>query len=152
MVFDPTERFFSSMAIFMLFICSILYFSKGIKKKEKNEKFLLVGFGVFWLTITITRIFFYIVDYILVGTYTGDLNLIILTYDVTSYIVLYFYLYLYGYVFFSAIIITLLFIRSSFKSDREFQMISSVITFGLVLFLVGWSLELILIKFLNLFF
>ncbi len=151
MVFDPIERFFSSMAIFMISICSILYFSKGLKKKDKNEKILLVGFGIFWLTIAITRFFFFIIDYILVGTYTGDLNTIILTYDVINYIYLYFYLYLYGYVFFSTIIVILLFIRSSVKSDREFQIISSVITFGLVLFLVGWSLELVLIKYLNLF-
>jgi hypothetical protein len=152
MVFDPVERFFSSIAIFILFICSILYFSKGLKKKDKNEKFLLVGFGVFWLNIAITRSFFFIVDYILEGTYTGDLNIIILTYNVINYIVLYFYLYLYGYVFFSTIVVTLLFIRSSLKSDREFQIISSVITFGLVLFLVGWSLEVFLLKYLNLFF
>jgi hypothetical protein len=151
-VFDPIERFFSSMAIFMLSICSILYFSKGLKNKDKNEKILLIGFGVFWLTIAITRFFFFIADYILIGTYTGNLNIIILTYDVINYIVLYFYLYLYGYVFLSAIIVTLLFIRASFKSDREFQMISSLITLGLVLLLVGWSLELIPIKYFNLFF
>ncbi|MFX1242845.1 MAG: hypothetical protein ACFFA7_16485 [Promethearchaeota archaeon] len=151
MVFDPIERFFSSMAIFMLALCSILYFSKGLKKKDKNEKFLLVGFGVFWFIIAVTRSFFFIVDYILEGIYTGDLNIIILTYDVTNYIILYFYLYLYGYVFFSTTVVTLFFIRSSLKSDREFQIISSVITFGLVLFLIGWSSELILIKYLNLF-
>ncbi|MFX1477759.1 MAG: hypothetical protein ACFFCI_06480 [Promethearchaeota archaeon] len=152
MVFDPIERFLSSMAIFMLSLCSIFYLSKGLKKKDKNEKVLLVGFGVFWLTIAVTQLFFFIVDYVLVGTYTGDLNIIIMTYDVINYIILYFYLYLYGYVFFSTIIATLLFIRSSIKSDREFQIISSVITFGLVLFLIGWSLELIIIKYLNLFF
>ncbi|MFX1487988.1 MAG: hypothetical protein ACFFBI_02500 [Promethearchaeota archaeon] len=152
MVFDPIERFFSSMAIFMLLICSILYFSKGLKKKDKNEKILLTGFGVFWLTIAVSRVFFYIIDYLLEGTYTGDLNDIMQTYDVVNYIYLYFYLYLYFYVFFSTIIVILLFIRSSIKADREFQVISSVITFGLALFLVGWILELIMIKSLTLFF
>ncbi|MFX0021189.1 MAG: hypothetical protein ACFE9S_02615 [Candidatus Hermodarchaeota archaeon] len=151
MVFDPIERFFSSIAIFILTICSILYFSKGLKQKDRNEKILLVGFGVFWLNLAITRIFFFIIDYLLVGTYTGDLNVIILTYDVINYIFLYFYLFLYFYIFISTIVIILLFIRSSIKSDREFKVISLVIGFGLVLILVGWSLEAIFIKYLNLF-
>jgi hypothetical protein len=140
------------MAIFMMVICSILYFSKGLNKKDKNEKVLLAGFGVFWLTIALSRFFFFIIDYMLEGTYTGKLNVIIQTYDVANYICLYLYLYLYVYIFFSTIIITLLFIRSSIKSDREFQVISLVITLGLVLFLVGWILDVFTIKSLNLFF
>ncbi|MFX1379628.1 MAG: hypothetical protein ACFFA4_11115 [Promethearchaeota archaeon] len=151
MVFDPIERFFSSMAIFVLSVCSILYFSKGLKEKDRNEKILLIGFGGFWLNIAVTRIFFFIIDYFLIGTYTGDLNVIILTYDVKNYIYLYFYLFLYFYIFISIIIIILLFIRSSIKSDAEFKVISLVISFGLVLVLVGWSIEAIFIKYLNLF-
>ncbi|MFX1592558.1 MAG: hypothetical protein ACFFCL_07690 [Promethearchaeota archaeon] len=152
MIFDPLERFLSSMAIFILFVCCFIYFSKGFKKDDKNERILMVGFGIFWLNIALVRLFFFIIDYFLEGTYTGDLNVIIQTYDVINYIFLYFYLYLYTYIFFNTIIVIILFIWSSFKSERQFQAISSVITIGFTIFLIGWSLEAVLIKNLNKFF
>ena len=151
MIFDPFERFLSSMAIFILFVCSILYLTRGFKKEDKNEKFLMFGFGVFWLIGSLTRLFFYIFDYILGGTYNGDLNIIIQTYDVVNYIFLYFYLYLYSYIFITTIIVIILFIWSSYKAKREFQAISSVITLGFATFLIGWSFEAITIKESNLF-
>ena len=112
----------------------------------------MIGFGVFWLNIALTRLFFFIIDYFLEGTYTGDLNIIIQTYDVVSYIFLYFYLFQYTYILINTIIVLILFIWSSFKSEREFQAISSVITLGFATFLIGWSLEAIMIKNSNIFF
>ena len=152
MIFDPLERFLSSMAIFLLFVCSILYLFRGFKKKDKNEKILMVGFGVFWLNIALIRLFFYIMDYFLEGIYNGDLDVIIQTYEVFNYIFLYFYLYLYSYIFIDAVIVILLFIWSSFKSKREFQAISSIMTIGFVTFLIGWGFESIIIKNSNFFF
>ncbi|MFW9942374.1 MAG: hypothetical protein ACFFFT_15150 [Candidatus Thorarchaeota archaeon] len=151
MIFDPLERFLSSMAIFILFFCSIFHFSRGLKKENKNEKILMLGFGAFWFNIALTRLFFFIIDYFLEGTYIGDLNVIIQTYDIVNYIILYFYLYLFYYIFIDTIIVMLMFIWSSFKSKREFQAISSVITLGFATFLIGWSFEAILIKNSNLF-
>ena len=151
MIFDPFERFLSSMAIFILFVCSILYLTRGFKKEDKNEKFLMFGFGVFWLVVALTRLFFYVIDYFLEGTYNGDLNVIIQTYNVVNYILLYFYLYLYSYIFITTIIVITLFIWTSFKAKREFQAISSVITLGFATFFIGWSLESIIIKESNLF-
>jgi hypothetical protein len=151
MILDPLERFLSSMAIFILFVCSILYFSKGFKKDDKNERLLMVGFGIFWFFIALTRLFFFIIDYILEGTYLGDLSVIILTYDVTNYLFLYFYLYLYSYIFIDTIIVISLFIWSSFKLKRESQAISSVMTIGFTIFLIGWTFESIFLKNSNLF-
>lgn len=146
MTFDPLERFFSSMAIFLLFICSLLYISRGFKRDDKNERILMFGFGVFLFKIALTRLFFYIIDYFLIGTYTGNLNIIIQSYDVVNYIFLYFYLYLYIQIFISTIVIMTIFIWSSFKSKHEFQAISSVIAIGFAIFLIGWSFEAFIIK------
>lgn len=151
MIFEPLERFLSSMAIFILFVCSISYLSKGLKKKDKNEKFLMIGSGFFWLNVALTRLFLFIIDYFQEGTYIGDLNVIIQTYNVINYLFLYFYLYLYTYVFIDTIIIIVLFIWSTFKSKREFQAISSIITLGFATFLIGWSFEAIIIRNSNLF-
>ncbi len=146
MIFDPLERFLSSMAIFIIFFCGLFYFSKGFKKHDKNEKILMVGFGAFWFFIALTRLFFFISDYILEGTYIGDLYVIILTYDVINYLFLYFYLYLYNYIFVIATIVIILFTWSSFKSTREFQAISSAITVGFATFLIGWGFDSIIVK------
>ncbi|MFX1468549.1 MAG: hypothetical protein ACFFB8_07775 [Promethearchaeota archaeon] len=141
----------SSMAIFILFVCSSSYLSKGLKKDDKNEKFLMIGFGVFWLNVALTRLVLFIINYFQEGTYIGDLNVIIQTYNVINYLFLYFYLYLYTYVFINTTIIIVLFIWSTFKSKREFQAISSVVTLGFATFLIGWSFEAIMIKNSNVF-
>lgn len=146
MTFDPLERFLSSMAIFILFVCSIFYFSKGFKKADKNERVLMVGFGLFWLFIALTRLFFFIIDYILEGIYLGNLSVIILSYEVINYLFLYFYLFLYSYTFINTLMIIILFIWSSFKSKRESQVISSVLTIGFVILLIGLIFESIFLK------
>ncbi|MFX1269461.1 MAG: hypothetical protein ACFFAK_15990 [Promethearchaeota archaeon] len=110
----------------------------------------MYGFACFWLSIAVVRAFFYFSDYILEGTYTGDLNVIILSFDITSYILLYFYLYLFIYIFISIISVNLLFIWFSIRSKKEFQAISSVVTIGFTVVLIGWAFETIAIKELNL--
>jgi len=111
---------------------------------------LMYGFASFWFSIALSRIFFYFSDYVLEGTYTGDLNTIILSFDITSYILLYFYLYLFIYIFISIISVNLMFIWFSIKSKKEFQAISSVVTIGFTVVLIGWAFETITIKELNL--
>ncbi|MFX1303155.1 MAG: hypothetical protein ACFFBV_09265 [Promethearchaeota archaeon] len=111
----------------------------------------MYGFGSFWLIVSLSRLFFYIFDYILEGTYSGDLYVIIVTSDVVLYIFLYFYLYFYIYIFINIIIIIVIFIWFSFKSKHEFQAISSIITIGFVTFLIGWTIEAVFIKNLNIF-
>jgi len=109
----------------------------------------MYGFAIFWFSIALIRTFFYFSDYYLEGTYTGDLSLIIQTYDTGKYILLYFYLYLFAYVFISIIILSLMFIWFSIKLKKEFQIISSVITIGFVMILIGWAFEIMNIKELN---
>ncbi len=138
------------MAIIILFVCSLLYLSQGRKKETAHEKTLMYGFACFWFSIALIRAFFYFSDYFLEGTYTGDLSVIILTFDITSYILLYFYLYLFIYVFISIISVNLMFIWFSIKSKKEFQAISSVVTIGFTVIMIGWAFETIIIKELNL--
>ncbi|MFX0025634.1 MAG: hypothetical protein ACFE8M_04405 [Candidatus Hermodarchaeota archaeon] len=138
------------MAIIILIVSSLFYISQGRKKETSHEKILMYGFAVFWLSIALVRAFFYFSDYILEGTYTGDLNEIILSFDITSYILLYFYLYFFIYIFISIISVNLMFIWFSIKAKKEIQAISSVVAIGLTVVLIGWAFETITIKELNL--
>ncbi|MFX0039110.1 MAG: hypothetical protein ACFFCY_15320 [Promethearchaeota archaeon] len=129
---------------------SLYYSYHGYKKEIFHEKIAMYGFASFWFSIALIRTFFYFSDYYLEGTYTGDLSIIIQTYDTGKYILLYFYLYLFAYVLISIIFLTIMFIWFSIKSVKEFQIISSVVTIGFVMILIGWVFETIKIKELNL--
>ena len=145
-MFDPFERFFSAIFIFLLIICSIFYFYKGSSREDKQEKVLLNGLGVFWLSVAFTRLYFYFTDYFISGYYTGDVDAIFQTYDVANYITFYFYLFLYLYDFISLLGLFLIYIWSSFRSKRESRAISYVMAIGYMVILIGWALEIFFIK------
>ena len=110
---------------------------------------LMYAFAIFWFNIALTRTFFYISDYILEGTYTGDLSTIISSFDAVNYVLLYFYLYFFIFIFIDVVCLSIMFIWFSIKSKQEFQTISSVMTIGFTIFLIGWAFETIIIKDLN---
>jgi len=145
-IFDPLERFFSSVAIIALIFCSILYISKGLKRETLDEKILMFAFASFWTSIALIRVFFYFTDFFLEGSYTGDLSIIFQTYSATRYIFLYFYLYLYIYVLVNVVSLSIMYIWFSIRSKKEFQAISSVMTIGFAVFLMGWAFEIFIIK------
>ncbi|MEE9376440.1 MAG: hypothetical protein V3V33_00205 [Candidatus Lokiarchaeia archaeon] len=134
----------------MLVICGILYLIQGRKRELTHEKTLMYAFASFWFSIALVRTFFYFTDYFLEGTYTGDLTTILQSFDVLNYTFLYFYLYLYIYVFINVISLSVMYIWFSIRSKREFQAISSVMTIGYTVFLIGWAFEMIILKDLNL--
>lgn len=107
------------------------------------------AFGVFWINIALIRLFFFIIDTNFEGFYLGDLDTIFETFDIINYILLYFYLYLYINEFITIIILSLLFVWSSIKSKKEFQAISSVISIGFVIIVIGWTFEAIIIRSIN---
>jgi hypothetical protein len=121
----------------------------GRRKEIVHEKILMYGFASFWFFIALTRAFFYFSDYLLGGTYTGDLSIIIQTYKIGNYILLYFYLYLFTYILINIISLSIMFIWFSIKSEKEFQIISSVVTIGFAMVLIGWAFEATTIKELN---
>jgi hypothetical protein len=110
---------------------------------------LMYGFASFWFSIALTRAFFFFTDYFLEGTYTGDLNSIYQSFDIINYTFLYFYLYLFIYILVSVISLNIMFIWFSIRSSKEFQAISSVMTIGYTIFLVGWVFESMYIRYLN---
>ena len=150
MIYDPFERFFSTIAIIVLIFSSILYIYHGRTKEILYEKILMYGFATFWMNVSILKTYFFFVDYILEGTYTGDIDSIIQGYDTINYIMLYFYLYIYSYMFVNIIILIAIFIWFSIKSEKEFQAISSLVTVGFAMVLIGWVFEMILVKELHL--
>ena len=145
-MFDPFERFFSAFFIFLLIACSFFYFYRGSSREDKQQKVLMNAFGVFWLFIALTRLYFYFNDYFLDGYYTGDIIAIFQTYDVDNYILLYFYLYLYLFDFISLLGLCVIYIWSSFRSKRESRAISYVMAIGYILLSIGWALEVFFIK------
>ena len=66
-----------------------------------------------------------------------------------SVLVLYFYLYFFIFIFIDVVCLSIMFIWFSIKSKQEFQTISSVMTIGFTIFLIGWAFETIIIKDLN---
>jgi hypothetical protein len=145
-MFDPFERFFSAIFIFLLIVCSLFYFYRGSSREDKQEKVLMFTFGVFWISIASTKLYFYFVDYFIGGFYTGDIDAIFQTYDVETYILLYFYLYLYFFDFISLLGLCIIYIWSSFRSKRESRAISYVMAIGYILLSIGWALEVFFIK------
>jgi len=149
-IFDPLERFFSTIAIFVLIACSIIYLNHGRKREIVHEKILMYAFAIFWFSIALVRLFFYFTDFFLEGTYTGDLTTILQSFKVLNYSFLYFYLYLYLYVFISVISLCVMYIWFSIRSKKAFQSISSVMSIGYTVFLIGWAFEMVILKNLNL--
>lgn len=106
----------------------------------------MYGFASFWFSLSLLKLFFFILDYLLDGTYNGDIMTIIERYDELSYILLYFYLYLYSYMIINILCLIIIFIWFSIKSEKEFQFISSLVTIGFSFVLIGWLFEAMPIK------
>ena len=133
----------------MLLLSGALYINQGRKKEIFYEKILMYGFAIFWIFVASARIFFYFSESLLDGLYTGDLNAIIDTYNIDAYVVLYFNLYFFHYLFIHFIMLNIMFIWFSFKSKGEFQAVSSIVTIGFALLLIGWAFEIHNVKVLN---
>jgi hypothetical protein len=132
-----------------LFICSIIYIRRARDKEAEHERILMYGFASFWFSIALARTFFYFTNFLLGETYTGDYYIIFQSLDVVNYIFLYFYLYISIYILINVISLSLIFIWFAIKAKQEFQALSSVMTIGATIFLIGWVFEINAIKILN---
>jgi len=79
LILDPVDRFLWSIVIATLFICAGLYFYRAYGQKNRNEKIIMCGFASIFIGLAIGRIFFYICDFQIKGTYInhayyGDFN------------------------------------------------------------------------------
>ncbi|MFX1567039.1 MAG: hypothetical protein ACFFCV_01580 [Promethearchaeota archaeon] len=128
-------------------MCSLFYISRGRKRDIIHDKMLMYGFASFWFSIALARIYFFFADYFLEGTYSGDLSQIYLTFNTINYVLMYFYLYLYIFILVSVVSLSIIFIWFSIRSSKEFKAISSIMTIGYAVFLVGWVFETMVIKY-----
>lgn len=150
--FNPIERFISSLTISALIISSVFFFYQGRKREIYHEKMLMYSFASSWFIIGLVRIFFYFSDYLLEGTYTGDIESIFEANNLAYILVYYFYVYAYIYIFVNIVILCVLFIWFSIRLKAEFKAISSMMAIGFTTFLIGWTFEAIPLKGLNLIF
>ncbi len=131
-------------------MCSVFFFMQGRKRDLYHEKILMSGFASLWLIIGLARLFFYFSDFVLEGTYTGDINSILQANNLAHILIYYFYAYIYYYLLIAVAILCVIFIWFSLKLKVEFQTISSMMAIGFTVFLIGWTFEAPPIKQLNL--
>ncbi len=86
MIWDPIDRLLWGVAISLLFLCSLVYLYRGINREAKNEKGIMYGFAGVLLGLAISRIFFFIADLQLAGTFKqgifyGELDMSNLNYN-----------------------------------------------------------------------
>ena len=68
-LFSPLERLLRGISITIIIICSIVYILRGREKSKSNEKILLDGFGIFILSVAISNLLLFFLDYFMPGSY-----------------------------------------------------------------------------------
>jgi len=71
LIFDGINRFFWTLAIFTLYLCAFYYLSHGLKKEKRDDKLIIIGFFCIFLGFAFARLFYFIAEYQLKGTYRG---------------------------------------------------------------------------------
>ena len=57
---DEINQFFWSLTIFVLFVCAFIYLSRSFKKKEIDERLLMLGFASVSFGLSFSQFFFYL--------------------------------------------------------------------------------------------
>ncbi|MFX1554786.1 MAG: hypothetical protein ACFFBV_12725 [Promethearchaeota archaeon] len=125
--------------------------NKGKKKDIDHEKFLMYGLASLWFSLGIVRFFLFFSDYLLEGTYIGDIGSIFQLNNLLHIIIYYFYEFTYFYMFINIIVLCLIFVWFSIKLKAEFKAISSIMAIGLIVILIGWTFEATILKAMNVF-
>lgn len=71
LIFDPINRFFWGLAIFLIFLNSLLITLRGAKKNIKDQKRTFFGVAFLVFGLGLSRLFFFISDYFRNGYYIG---------------------------------------------------------------------------------
>jgi hypothetical protein len=111
----------------------------------------MFGLASLWFSLGIVRFFLFFSDYLLEGTYTGDVQSIFQLNILLHIIIYYFYEFAYFYLLINITVLCLLFVWFSIKLKAEFKAISSIMAIGLIIILIGWTFEATISKALNLF-
>jgi len=137
LVFNPANRFFWSLAIFLFIISGLFYLVRGLKKEEKNEKLLLIGFANFLFISTYVQYIFVFFAFERITKHSryfltfleSVFILITIFFDTTDFH--------YLLDFSGAIIFVFILIWLSLKSSIEFRAISVYFFIGGVIMLTG---------------
>ncbi|MFX0021179.1 MAG: hypothetical protein ACFE9S_02565 [Candidatus Hermodarchaeota archaeon] len=111
----------------------------------------MYGLASLWFSLGIVRFFLFFSDYLLEGTYIGDIESIFLANNLFHIIIYYFYEFAYFYIFINIVVLCLIFVWFSIKLKAEFKAISSLMAIGLIVILIGWTFEATILKALNVF-
>lgn len=112
----------------------------------------MYGLASLWFSLGVVRFFLFFGDYVLESTYTGDIDNIFQAHNLFNIIIYYFYEYAYFYVFINILVLSFIFVWFSIKLKAEFKAISSIMTIGLGIILIGWTFDATTLKALNIFF
>ena len=75
LIFDPINRLVWSTAIFIIISCGMYFIIRGIKKEKFEEKLLMLGFGCLFVGQGIQRLFFYLSDFFIIGSYNSSTHI-----------------------------------------------------------------------------
>ena len=73
MIWDPIERLLVGILIVFFFICGLLYAYRGRQKENIKEKLPLIGFSCFYICFGIGRIFLYLSDFQINGSFQNGI-------------------------------------------------------------------------------
>ena len=62
-IWNPTERLLWGVGITLLLLCAAFYLYRGLKREDRNERLILIGFAMFILAFALHRICFFLVDF-----------------------------------------------------------------------------------------
>lgn len=71
LIWDPVERFFWGILFAILIMCAVLYFLRGKKNENFNEKIMMYGFASLFVGFAFGFFFSYLRQFLIPGTYVN---------------------------------------------------------------------------------
>jgi len=84
MIFDPINRAMWLLAVFTILFCGVFFINQGFKKEGSDEKSLMFGFGLLFIGNSITRLFYFISDFFIIGFYDNDTHIFYGNFNIVS--------------------------------------------------------------------
>ena len=76
-IWNPTDRLLWGIGITLLILCGSFYVYRGLKREDRNERLILIGFAMFIYAFTFHRICFFIADFQQPGVFENLVFLIL---------------------------------------------------------------------------
>jgi hypothetical protein len=72
MIWDPSERLLTVIAITVLAACGVQYLNLGRRREKFNEKIILYGFASMVFSFAVERLLIFIAEFFIPGTYSNN--------------------------------------------------------------------------------